>query len=78
MVEKSLSRGSNVARPKRNDQQHRHNLRIAIRQLERAELYLVALYSLHLEDRDAEATVDELIQRLRGLEQHLLQLKRTA
>ena len=62
---------------KRQDQQHRRNLRIAIRQLERAELYLVALYSLELDDRDAEASVDDLIGRMRSLQRYLLQLKLT-
>jgi hypothetical protein len=60
---------------KREDQQRRRNLRIAIRQLERAELYLVALYSLELDDRAAEASVDDLIGRMRSLQRHLLGLK---
>ena len=34
----------------RADAHRQRNLRIAIRQLERAELYLVALYSLDLDD----------------------------
>jgi len=63
---------------KRQDQHHRRNLRIAIRQLERAELYLVALYSLQLDDRTAEASVDDLIGRMRSLQRYLLQLKLTA
>lgn len=63
---------------RREDQQRRQNLRIAIRQLERAELYMVALYSLNLEDREAEANVDDLLGRLRSLRQHLLELKLTA
>jgi hypothetical protein len=62
---------------KRQDQLHRRNLRIATRQLERAELYLVALYSLELDDRDAEARVDDLIGRVRSLQRHLLELKLT-
>ena len=63
---------------KRQDQHHRRNLRIAIRQLERAELYLVALYSLELDDRAAEASVDDLVGRLRSLQRYLVQLKLTA
>jgi hypothetical protein len=63
---------------KRQDQRHRRNLRIAIRQLERAELYLVALYSLELDDRAAEASVDDLIGRMRSLQRYLLQSKLTA
>ncbi len=58
---------------KRQDQYHRRNLRIAIRQLELAELYLVALYSLDLDDRAAEASVDDLIGRMRSLQRYLLQ-----
>ena len=63
---------------KRQDQYRRRNLRIAIRQLERAELYLVALYSLDLNDRAAEASVDDLIGRMRSLQRSLLQSKLTA
>ena len=61
----------------REDQHRRRNLRIAIRQLERAELYLVALYSLKLEDKQAELKADELIQRLRSLRHYLSELKAT-
>lgn len=63
---------------RRHDQLRRRNLRIAIRQLERAELYIVALYSLNLEDREAEAHVDDLLGRMRSLRQYLLELKLTA
>jgi hypothetical protein len=70
--------GPTVEQTKRADQQRRRNLRIAIRQLERAELYLVALYSLDLEDRDAARRVDELVVRLRSLERYLVGRKLTA
>jgi hypothetical protein len=63
---------------KRQDQHRRRNLRIAIRQLERAELYLVALYSLELDDRAAEASADDLVGRIRSLQRYLVQLKLTA
>jgi hypothetical protein len=63
---------------KRDSKSQRRNLRIAIRQLERAELYLVALYSLNLEDRQADASTDDLIQRLRSLRRYLSELKLTA
>ena len=66
---------STAERRKRQDQERRRNLRIAVRQLERAELYLVALYSLGLDDRAAEAGVDDLIGRIRSLQRHLLELK---
>jgi hypothetical protein len=56
---------------RRDDQQSRRNLRIAARQLERADLYITALYSLNLEDREAEANVDDLLARLRALRRYL-------
>jgi len=62
---------------KRQDQHRRRNLRIAIRQLERAEIYLVALYSLELDDRAAAASVDDVIGRIRSLQRYLVQLKLT-
>ena len=70
--------GTPAEQRRRDDQQRRRNLRIAIRQLERAELYIVALYSLNLEDREAEVHVDDLLGRLRSLRQYLLELKLTA
>jgi hypothetical protein len=63
---------------KREDQRRRRDLRTAVRQLERAELYVVALHSLNLEDREAKAGVDDLLGRLRSLERYLFQLKVTA
>jgi hypothetical protein len=60
---------------KRSDQHRRRNLRIAIRQLERAELYLVAIYSLDLAEEGVEGAVDDLIRDLRGLHQHLVRIK---
>ncbi len=65
-------------RSARQDQHRRRNLRIAIRQLERAELYLVALYSLDLGDEGIEATVDDLVRDMRGLRQHLVRRRQTA
>lgn len=64
--------------PSSLDQHRRRNLRIAIPQLERAELYVVALYSLDLEDREAEANVNDFLGRLRSPRQYLLELKLTA
>jgi hypothetical protein len=75
MAEQALSRmaaSPTAEQRERADQQRRRNLRIAIRQLERAELYLVALYSLDLDDRDTKASVEDLVQRLRALERHLV------
>jgi hypothetical protein len=59
----------------RANQHRRRNLRIAVRQLERAELYIVALYSLDLDDKGVEDTVDEPLQGLRGLQRYLLEAK---
>ena len=70
--------GATAQQRKREDQRRRSNLRIAVRQLERAELYVVALNSLDLEDREAEASVDDLLGRLRSLQRYLFQLKVTA
>ena len=67
--------GATAGARRRDDQQRRRNLRIAIRQLERAELYMVALYSLSLDDPDAEAAVDDLLGRLRSLERYLVQVR---
>jgi hypothetical protein len=65
-----------ASRPsKRSDPQRRRNLRIAIRQLERAELYLVALHSLDLAEEGVEGAVDDVIRDLRGLRQHLVRIK---
>jgi hypothetical protein len=75
MAEHELFRTSRAERTaeqrKRQDQLHGRNLRIAIGQLERAELYVVALYSLELDDRAAEASVDDLIGRMRSLQRYL-------
>lgn len=82
MAEHTLFRmprvGATAQQRKREDQRRRSNLRIAVRQLERAELYVVALHSLDLEDREAEASVDDLLGRLRSLQRYLFQLKVTA
>ncbi|HEY0831973.1 MAG TPA: hypothetical protein VGE99_12575 [Candidatus Dormibacteraeota bacterium] len=64
-----------VQQLKRAGQQRRNNLRIAIRQLERAELYLVSLYSLELSGEGVERTVDGIVRDVRGLREHLLRLK---
>ena len=56
---------------RREDQQRRKNLRIAIRQVERAELYLAAVDSLNLEDDEAERSVREIVEHLRGLARYL-------
>ncbi len=65
------------ASAKRDEQALRRNLRIAIKQLERAELYIAALYSLDIREEGVEATVDELVRDLRGLRQHLVRTRLT-
>jgi beta-phosphoglucomutase-like phosphatase (HAD superfamily) len=67
--------GATSARP---DPHRKRNLRIAIRQLERAELYLVALYSLDLDNEGVEAAIDDLVRDLRGLRGHLVRSRLTA
>ena len=64
--------GSDGKASKRSDPHRRRNLRIAIRQLERAELYLVALYSLDMAQEGVEGAVDDLLRDLRGLRQRLV------
>lgn len=59
-------------------QLQRQNLRIAIRQLERAELYLVAVDSIELDDEDFDASVQDLLRQLRGLQHHLARLRASA
>ena len=70
--------GHTAEQRRREDQDRRRNLRIAIRQLERAELYLVALYSLNLEDTGAPKHVDDLVGRVRALQRSLVQLRVSA
>lgn len=79
MAERALFRipglGSTAEQRKRAEQHRRRDLRIAIRQLERAELYLVALYSLDIGDGGVEQAVDDLVQDVRGLRQDLIRSK---
>ncbi len=57
---------------KRQEQSRRRELRIAIRQTERAELYLVAIESLRLDDEDVDQAVEDLLRGIRLLRQHLV------
>ena len=79
MAERALFRirglGSTAEQRKRAEQHRRRDLRIAIRQLERAELYLVALYSLDLGDGGVDQAVDNLVRDVRGVRQGLIQTK---
>lgn len=60
--------------PAQARQYRRRNLRIAIRQLERAELYIGALQSLQL-DEAAAAQAQRLLDELTALRQYLLEQK---
>ncbi len=53
----------------------KRNLRIAVRQLERAELYIEALNSLDVDDEGAGESVAQLVDDLRGLRRYLLARK---
>ena len=79
MAERAIFRipglGSTAEQRKRAEQHRRRDLRIAIRQLERAQLYLVALYSLDLGDGLADQAVDNLVRGVRGLRRSLIQSK---
>lgn len=55
-------------------QYRRRNLRIAIRQLERAEMYIAALRSLQL-DEAAEAQTERVLDELTALHHYLLEQK---
>lgn len=82
MAENSLLRiartGPITKQRRREDQYRRRNLRIAIRQLERAELYLVALYSLDVAEEGLEAALDDVIRDVRGLREHLMRARLSA
>jgi len=61
-----------TAEQRRREQQYRRkNLRIAIRQLERAELYVAALESLDLDDREVDTTVRAIVEHIRSLGRYL-------
>ena len=72
----SFRRGAPTAEQRtREHQQRRRNLRIAIRQLERAELYVAGLVSLNLDDREAESAIDDLKARIHALQRYLVELR---
>ena len=56
----------------------RRDLRIAIRQLERAELYVAAVLSLDLGDERAEESAEALIENVRELRRYLSARRATA
>jgi hypothetical protein len=65
-----------VSEPGAARQYKRRNLRIAIRQLERAELYIGALRSLQL-DESADAQTERVLDELTALHRDLLEQKAT-
>ena len=75
MAEKAFVRLPGVAQTtaqrRREDQLVRKNLRIAIRQLERAELYLDAVDALDLGDDEVDRTVRGIVEQLRALRRYL-------
>ena len=66
-------RNALVQRPeRRSPAETRTALRIAIRQLERADLYLASVASMELGDDEAEESVDCLREDLEVLRRHLV------
>jgi hypothetical protein len=63
---------SSLLQSRRDEQLMRRNLRIAVRQAERAELYLHALESLDLADDVVTERVADLQQSLRALQTYLI------
>ena len=61
----------------RSASEQRQVLRAAIRQLERADLYLGAVEAMRLEDRDARRRVDRLRNDLEGLRRYLVEVRGT-
>lgn len=82
MAENALFRiprmGPNAEQRRRDGQHRRRSLRIAIRQLERAELYLDSLESLELDDREVEVTVRDIVARMKALRRYLGERRATA
>lgn len=59
----------------RTASEQRRVLRAAIRQLDRAEIYLAAVAYMQLNDRAAERAVRQLRADLDGLKRHLAELR---
>ncbi len=56
---------------RRTTSERRQVLRAAIRQLERAEVYLAAVAFMDIDDRPAERALSQLRADLKGLRRHL-------
>ena len=59
----------------RNSNERRQVLRAAIRQLDRAEIYLAAVAYMDIDDRPAERSVRQLRSDLESLKRHLAELR---
>ena len=59
----------------RTANERRNVLRAAIRQLERADLYLAAVVAMELDDGQARRTADRLRRDLEWLRRHLVDLR---
>ena len=70
--------GPKAEQRRRADSYQRKNLRIAIRQLERAELYLNAVDALDLEDDQVEKHLRDMVGRLRAVRRYLAEKRQTA
>ena len=59
----------------RNSNERRQVLRAAIRQLDRAEIYLAAVAYMDIDDRAAQRSVRQLRSDLNSLKGHLAELR---
>jgi hypothetical protein len=60
---------------RRNSNERRQVLRAAIRQLDRAEIYLAAVAYMEIDDRAAQRSVGRLRADLESLKRHLAELR---
>jgi len=60
---------------RRNSNERRQVLRAAIRQLDRAEIYLAAVGYMDIDDRAAQRSVGRLRADLESLKRHLAELR---
>jgi hypothetical protein len=60
---------------RRNSNERRQVLRAAIRQLDRAEIYLAAVAYMDIDDRAAQRSVGKLRADLESLKRHLAELR---
>jgi hypothetical protein len=60
---------------RRNSNERRQVLRAAIRQLDRAEIYLAAVAYMDIDDRPSQRSVGRLRADLESLKRHLAELR---